>query len=237
MRFISLSLFLAVNYISQGQLLPDSAIHQQALTHAEAVYNRAMEGNFHIYNGSQYAAYQSQTEEHPYFLSDEWVYGNVLYDGEWFHNMPMLFDIEKEQLIVSYYFKGIKMQLNSQRVGQFSWQGHQFTNYQLNDSLGLDKGFYEILYNGPTRVVAKRKKTYIEEITGTELIKRFKETTQYYVLRNGQYVKAGTKKNALTLLKDRKKELKAFIRRNRLFLSEKENSLARVAAYYDSLQP
>jgi hypothetical protein len=237
MRLLLFGLLTILTSNTYGQLLADSIVLQKGLVHAEAVYNRAMEGNFHIYNGSQYAAYQSQKDEHPYFLSDDWANGSILYDGEWFHNMPMLFDIEKNQVIVSYYFKGIKMQLNSQRVAEFEFQGHRFINYKPIDSIGIGGGFYEVLYTGKTKILALHSKKFIEEISGTDLTLRFKETTQYFLFHNNRFVKTGTKQAVLAALNSRKKELKAYMRRNRLFISEKENSLIRVVEYFDSLQP
>lgn len=203
-----------------------------------ATYDRAMEGNLHVYNGSEYIPYRSLQDEHPFFLTDEWTNGTILYDGEWFTELPMLFDVEKELVVISYYYKGIKMQLNSDRVSEFTLNGHRFINLkQTNDSIAVRKGFYNVLYDGKTKVFVKRIKKYFEKINETQLTQEFKESSQYYLFKHGKYSKVGTKRSILNLLSERKKELKIYIRKNRLFVTDREESLVRVSQFYDSLKP
>jgi hypothetical protein len=238
MKFGLVVLFFGFVSSSSGQFLSDSVILQKSKASALAVYDRAMEGNLHIYNGSEYTPYQSLSGEHPFFLTSEWTSGNILYDGEWFENVPMLYDLEKGLIIISYYFKGIKMQLSSDRVQEFTLHDHWFINLkQTFDSLEMKAGFYDVLYKGKTSVVTKRTKKYFEHMSGTDLTQGFKETGQHYLLTHGKYHKVSTKSGVLSLLTDKKKDLKIYIRKNRLFVSEREASIARVAQYYDSLKP
>jgi hypothetical protein len=236
MRFGAAILLLFSVFFSFGQILPDSIILQKSKQNAIAFYDRVMEGNLHIYNGTEYLPYRPLQDEHPFFLTDEWTNGNILYDGEWFTNMPMLYDIEKDLVIISYYFKGIKMKLNSARVQEFIFNGHRFVNLkQTTDSIEMSGGFYDELYRGKTTVMCSRNKKYFENKVETQLFQGFKETTQYYLFINGKFRKVSTKQSVLNLLADRKKELKTFIRKNRLFVLDRESSITRVAEYYDSL--
>ena len=229
---------LTICVVTGTSQIPDTIILQKSKESAIAIYDSAMEGNLNIYNGSEYLPYRSINEEHPFFQVDDWTNGNILYDGEWYKNVPMLYDMEKNLLIISYYYKGIKMQLNSDRVYEFTVSGHRFINLkQTFDSQEMKSGFYDVLYSGKTSVLAKRSKKYFENINDTQLTQGFRETIQHFLLVQGKYQKVSTKGSVLSLLSDRKKELKTYIRKNRLFVSEREKSIARVAQYYDSLKP
>lgn len=130
------------------------------------------------------------------------------------------------------------MQLNSDRVLAFDYNGHQFINLkQITDSVEMKGGFYEVLYGGKTTILAKHVKKYFESVREIQLTQGFKEDTQLYLFNKGRYFKVATKGSILNLLTDKKKELKAFIRQNNLFANERNESAARVAQYYDSLNP
>ena len=111
-----------------SQLLPDSIILQKAKANARFFYERTMEGSGHLYNGSEYKEYQPMSDEHPYFLMDDWVLGEVTYEGETFSNVPLLFDIQRGKLIVLNYSNGNKLQLVNALVDAFTLEGHRFIN-------------------------------------------------------------------------------------------------------------
>ena len=239
MRFgVLFCLLVTLIICSEAQVLPDSIILKKSKENAFAIYNNVMEGNFHIYNGTEYPAYRSSHNEHPYYLTDEWTNGNIRYDGEWFTHMPMLYDIEKGMVVISYYFKGIKMRLNTTRVQEFIFQNHHFVNLkQTADSSEMKSGFYDVLYAGKSTVLCSRSKKYFERMYDNQITQDFQESNQYFLFSQGLYHRVGTKKSVLHALTDKKKELKTFIRKNNLFTAERETSLNRVAAYYDSLKP
>lgn len=219
---------------SHGQLLPDSILHQQSLKHAEAFYNRAMEGNFHIYNGAQYTAYQSQKDEHPYFLSDEWAWGNILYDGEWFFNVPLLFDIEKQVLITSYYFKGIKMQLNSSRIDEFTLGNYNFIHLRAADSTKSSHGFYQVLFGNKTLLLAFNEKKYAKEVSGTQMTYYFNEKQQLFLWYKERLIRADNRANILRSIPEHKKQLKVFLRKANTS-NNAYTSFIPLAQYLDSL--
>ncbi len=202
----------------------------------KALYEQAMEGTHHLYNGSEYVEYQPLDEEHPYFLTDEWIEGEIIYDGEKFSNIPMLFDIEKGKLIVPYPHKGIIIQMINDHLNEFTLPGHRFINLKTTtDSLTMRKGFYEVLYQGKTPVLARRTKQFTEKIQETGISRSFEESNQYFLETNGQFFRITGRRDLLRTLGGKRKELALFIRKNNLFTSNRESSIIQIARYYDSL--
>ena len=236
MRFIFLLFLLAV-LTGNAQVSPNVTV-VKGKEHARHIYERVMEGSQHLYNGSEYVPYQPLNEEHPYFLTEEWITGSLKYDGEWFYDVPLLYDIDREVLVASYYYKGIKMQLNNTRIDEFTIGAHRFINVKTHlDSIRPGKGFFELMYDGKTDVFVKRTKKLNRRIEGLGEFSEFLESNPVYLMTQGQLVKINAKRDVLKALSQNKKELKVFIRKNGLFVHDRESSTVQVAQYFDSLHP
>jgi hypothetical protein len=233
-----LSLILILCETSLAQWLPDSVVLQKGKTGLRQRHERTLEGTHHLYNGAEYIEYMPLDDEHPFYLSDDWVVGELKYDGDVFTNVPMQLDIAKGKLIVSNYSNGNKLQLVNNLVESFSFEGHDFINLNsTRDSLTMRSGFYEKLYGGKTQVLARRIKKFNERINSLELIRKFEESSAFYLENNGKFFRASGKRDVLEVLAAKKKELKVFIRQNKLFSQNRESSIVQSARYFDSLNP
>jgi hypothetical protein len=56
-------------------------------------YRDALGAQARLYNGGKYEAPEHTLEQHPYFLSEDWLDGDVFYDGEYFRNIPLMYDL------------------------------------------------------------------------------------------------------------------------------------------------
>jgi hypothetical protein len=229
-----LVILLQIDSISQSN--QDSTDIIQSIEKVLALYERTMEGVHHLYNVSEYIAYEPIDDEYPYFKTDEWTYSQLKYDDEWFRNVPLLFDIDKNQLIASYYYNGTKMQLVQNRVDEFILADHHFINIKESiDSTTIRPGFYELLYNGQTQILARRSKNFIERIEETQEVKFFKESNQIFIIYSGIPFRINSKHDMLRVLKSKKSDLKIYIRENHLFEKDKENSIIRLTQYFDRI--
>lgn len=219
-----------------GQINTDSLAIAQSKNRALSLYEKTMEGTHHLYNGSEYFDYESIGDEHPYFLTDDWSYSDLKYDGEWFRNVPLLLNIDKNQLIASYFYNGNMMQLVNSRVDEFILQNHHFINIKsTTDSTTLKPGYYELLYGGRTQVLIRYSKKLSEKLEGIELYRKFVESSQIYVVHDNQYTRIRGKRDLLKTLGSNKKELKEYIRNQSLFIKGKEKSIVQTVAYFDKI--
>jgi hypothetical protein len=230
-----LAIFIAFLELS-AQEKYDSISTRQSKDRIISLYESAMEGTHHLYNGSEYFDYEPIGDEHPYFLTEEWSYSDLKYDGDWFRNVPLLLNIDKNKLIASYHYNGNLMQLVESRVDEFILQGHRFVNIKnTTDTTTLRTGYYEVLYDGATPVLARRSKELIEKLEGTEVYRKFAESSQTFIVVNGQYIRVRNRSDVIAALSSKKKELKEYIRIKRLFINEKENSIIQTVQQFDRI--
>lgn len=217
-----------------GQTLKgDSAFVAEARKNSIARYTTSIGGQSHLYNGSAYSEYVSQREEHPYFI-DEWIEGSVRYDGEFHTNVPILYDISLDRVIIDNPFSIKKVLLVNDKVVEFTIQDHHFVHLK---NTPLAEGHYELAYDGDIKVYVRHRKTLQSRVVDYSIFNEFQEKKVYFLYKDGKYTSIRGKGSMLKLLDDKKKELKKFIRDNKLaFGADRVRDMSRLAQYYDQLK-
>ncbi len=216
-----------------SQSLPaDTLFLAQGRKNEVALYTKAMVAQSGIFNGTEYRDYRPLKDELPLFSVD-WVDGSVFYEGEVYENIPLLYDLSTDKLITEHYSSRQKIELIDNKIESFSLGEHHFVH--LRDDR-LRKGFYELVYDGTTKVYMRRQKTLQQSLAGTEIRRNFEEKEFYYIFKKGNYYSVKNKKSVIAVLKDKKSELNQFIAKNHIrFKISREKSIAMVAEYYDRI--
>lgn len=231
-------IFLAASSLAQVSKSPPQTRDLPGIQYALALYDSATTESQHLYNGPQYYIYDSKSEQHQFYLSEEWVLGSVLYDGQLFGSVPMLYDIVKDEVAVKYVKSFGNVALQSEKVRSFSLANHTFIRLLAGtlEAGGLRTGFYDVLYQGTSRLLARRAKERIQQITDTRIVIEFPVKDAFYIFKNGQYNSVHSKGSVLLLLKDQKRSLKKHFRENHLsFRENREAAITALATYYDQL--
>jgi hypothetical protein len=211
----------------------DSSFLAEAKKNAVQLYSQSLSAQSHLYNGSAYTEYRSQNEENPYFI-DEWLDGTIRYDGDLYENVPLLYDISKDKLITDHQYAVNKIELISERIEHFTIKNHLFV--PLEDQK-IAKGFYELAYDGPTKVYVRYQKALQSKRVDYSIENLFEEKTSYYILKGTRYISVKSKGSVLNALEDKKVELKKFIRDNHLgFKTDRTKDITRLAQHYDQLK-
>lgn len=229
-----LLLGLSAPLLGQGTLAQTAASTQVAL----AQYDSATSESQHLYNGPQYFIYDSPAEEHQFYRTEEWEIGSVFYDGQSFQGVPLLYDIVKDQLVARYKRGFVLITLQNQKVAYFTLPGHTFVRIEADTGRveGLRTGFYDQLYTGKTKVVARRVKERQQDLSDRRVVIKFPQKDVYYLHKAGEYHPVRTKKSVLTYLEDQKRPLKKYLRDNKLsFRDDREAAILGLAAHYDEL--
>jgi hypothetical protein len=202
------------------------------------IYFNALGENAHIYNGYEYFTPDRNIKGSPYYLSESPALSNLIYDDSYYQDIPILYDVVKDQVVINRLGQNYKISLVSDKLNSFSFRNHEFVRISQDSAIGiqLPTGFYDRLYNGKTTVLVKRKRrlqeTYIYNQTGYEYI----EENIYYVVLAGQIIQVDSKSSVLKMFNSKKSDIKAFIRKNKLdFKSDFEKTLVATSAYYDQL--
>lgn len=216
-------------------LQADSIYYTKAVSVLINYYQNSPDKKLVLYNGAEHRGYYRQIKGFAYFDTDKMMEGNVHYDGVWY-NLPLLYDLVMDQVIINHYNELYKISLISEKVDQFNVNGHVFKKLGLtNQDVKLAPGFYEEIYAGDSiSLYAKRSKMISELINMQSLEREFVSKNLYYFLIRGSYHPVNSKKEMYALLGHKKKEVATYLRKNHVkFRKSKEAALVIASKKYD----
>jgi len=221
----------AIGGASPGKTSPGV---QQAL----ALYNSTTIESQHLYNGKQYYMYDSREVEHQFFLTEDWAVGSVFYDGQLFGQVPLLYDIVKDEVVVRYRAGFGNVTLQNPKLRSFTLAGHDFMRVEADTGRveGLRTGFYDQLYTGKTKVLARRRKDRLQQLSDTKITILFPIKDQLYLYKNDAYQPVRSKNSVLALLPEYRRLLRKQLRKQNLnFRENREEAIITMATRYDEL--
>jgi hypothetical protein len=232
-----LMMFTGPALLGQGTSI-DSTFVERSLGNAIAMYTVSIRDQALLFNGVEYKALPEPYEGFPFFGSEYVEAGSILYDGELYKNIPLQYDLVKDELIIEHYDqKGYVSMIkpHQTKISSFQLLDHTFVRIVGDSTAGvLREGFYDVLYDGGIKVLAKRKKNVSEDISLGQLTVSFIEKNSYYIEKDGKYYSVKNKGSMLKVLQDQKKSLSQFASKNKLnFKDNREGAMAKLAAYYD----
>ncbi|HEY4323007.1 MAG TPA: hypothetical protein VGN20_03445 [Mucilaginibacter sp.] len=241
MCFVSL---LVLNK-SHGQTTVDSANSvQNAINTTNNLFNKAIGQQSSLYNGTKYYFYNPvKIRGFAYFQDTIASPGNVNYDGVQYNGVELFYDLYKDEVITILFDKYSYFSLLKEGVQHFDLLNHHFININadtLTNNSVIKSGYYDELYRGPSQVLVKITKVIepVQISIGTpDAYSIFSKPIQkFFIRKNSVYYSVSSEGDLLAILNDRKKQLKNYIRANRIkFRKTPGQVLASAAAYYDSL--
>jgi hypothetical protein len=217
----------------------DAKETDSSYTTALTLYHHYLVPETGLYKGNEYADYAHLLRDgHPFYGEYKFKPGSVLYHGILYRQVPILYDLVYDQVIIGDYDQIFKIILTTPLVDSFTIEDHSFVHLKDSVTRGMPKvGFYEILYTGHITLLKKETKQIQEDLSSGDHAQHYiAGTDSAYFLKIGNgYYPVNHNKSLLEVLKDRKKELRHFIRSNNLSMrKDRENTLIKVAAWYDS---
>jgi hypothetical protein len=240
LKKILLALVITWGIITNGYVSAQTSTDSTGLSLVIANYNTAIGQQSHLYNGPEYEFYDPLIKGNAYvFDNKSFTPGSVKYGTAVYRDIPMLYDLNKDVVVVLLYNHFTKFSLLNERVHEFWLLNHHFIRLNA-DSTGkaaLATGFYDQLYQGKNiGIIVKRAKS-IQTSTGNNTIESFfSETKNYYVKKGNNYLSFSGKGGLLDIFKDKKKELRQYIKTNNLdFRENLEQAIVSAATYYDHI--
>lgn len=167
---------------------------------------------------------------HPYWLFEDFLTGNVTYNGKLYRNMLMRFDAYQQQLVVKTPVKQSNVCVTMHLVERFTMEGTEYAR--------RNGEFMAILVNTPRMELVEQVNVSLkEEIMETQKVRNeFKRKVKYYVLRDGRMYEVDKMKSVVKLFPEWKKELKHFAKMYNLnFKEHRQSSLMSMVKYADEL--
>jgi hypothetical protein len=228
----SLAIFFICPFAIKAQ--STSTDTSTAIISIKTYFQNEIREDAHLYSGKEYSKYEPGIKGFPFFKNDEMLNGEILYDGNVYKDVPMLFDIVRQQVVINTYNQETRIQLLTEKIKYFTLNGHRFETVSQAEGKddNISKGLYDVVYTGKASMLVKRFKK-IKKGLRAEDPYTFTEEDEFFI-RNGKNLYGISGKNAVMQALDDKKDLvKTCIRKNKLrFKKNIEKDLITVATYY-----
>lgn len=221
---------------AQGDV-SDSALYAAALTNTLGVYRETMASQSPIVNGRQYKPYSFTfiKEGHPFFETNQFVPATVYYEDQVYDSVKILYDEHLDMVIMDV---GVRVELISEWLPQFSISGHQFFRIPADTvHQAISEGYYERLYDGGIQLYKKEFKEFKEVLSVTEGYQaEIIEKYSYFIKKEERFYRVKNKDGLLDILKEKRNEVEKYLKANRLnFRRDKQNTITKAVIYYDQL--
>lgn len=227
------------NFIQSQTFYSDSirVSHTVRTDFAKNIYFLERGNETALYNGVLHYGYSADIKGIAYYNSQDWQRGEVVYEGILYKSVLMKYDLVKDQLIIIFNdTSGVSIGLFSHRVKQFAFSGSTFIRLDNNNDRIMQSGFYRQLTVGKVIALARAKKIIAEKIIDNRIARNFEESTKYYVLKEGNYFYIQNKNDLLNVLKDHKKEVQGFMKKNKFkYRKKSEETIVSVVDFYNHL--
>lgn len=216
----------------------DSSFRQAAISNVISFYHRSVGNASNLYNGTEYDVYQFPfIENHQYFGASSFIRGNVQYNEVLYTNVPLRYDIVRDELVLLHYDSIHNISLVKEKVAFFTIGENNFVCI-VQDSLQrlLSTGFYQQLHAGKVSLLQKHVKRLEEIIDQQAVFSRIFYRKFFYLQKDGAYYAVKNKKDLLRLLQDKKSELQKYIKQEKLnFKRDASGAMTKLVAHYDQL--
>lgn len=235
------ALLLAKTNSSAQSSAKDSSMRIAAIHNTAREYQRFIATAAPLYSGPQYVEYYLLiTIGHPFFLNNNFNTGSVRFDHILYENVKLKYDILENKIVLKDPSGLFAVNPDYDKIDHFTVENHLFSKLEketINNSLPKS-GFYEVLFTGTNLVLYKKEtKILMEDLNDKAGPRRYiVPTINYYLKKGNAYYLFNRQKHVLDILKDRKTELRQYIRKtNPDFSNDADNALLSVLNYYESL--
>ncbi len=229
-----------IQKVSYCQETAVSADEGKALKNARSVYERSLGEQSGIYRGPGYIGHPYPTTNgHPFFETPDQTIGTIYYDGMLYKDIPIWYDLVKDQVIVLHTDGLSKISLHNEKIDYFSLYNHLFIHIKKDTSNTsfLSAGFYDRVYQGKTEVLVMRSKGSLKDATTQGIfIKILKQKNDFYIKKGEKYYPVESAGSVLKALGSKQKEIQEFLKKSNVkFRKDPENAIVRMVGYYDLL--
>ena len=211
-----------------------------ALAKAITLYDREMDINTMLYTGVSYYDPHTTIRGHQFFGDDYWEQGSIDYNGQHYDSIYLKYDVFKDQLLVENFNSSgflSPIVLDRNKVYSFILKGHHFIKIEADTTSILRTGYYDLLYQGDElQFVVRRRKEIVDSNEISSVRQEFAVKDRFYIKKGEAYHRFRNKSSLLKVLKDHKKELKAFIKSNSMLSTmQPDVQFTEIIRYYDSI--
>ncbi|WP_223648445.1 hypothetical protein [Hymenobacter psoromatis] len=218
---------------------PDTAATAAAVAAAGRTYAAALGTEQMLYDGPEYVDYTTPgTRGHQFWEQPQAQTGSVMYRGGTFADVPLNYDLLRDELLLFYPSLTATIVLPAAHVAGFTLGSRRFVRL-VGDTLAgaLPTGYYELLAEGPVRLLARHRKQVHQTIISQALTLEYQQTDELFVRTPTITTTVTSLKKLLALLPAHQTELQRYARQQHLSFkpTDRAASAGQLLRYYYSL--
>ena len=232
----------ALNRLSLVLILIISCIVSDELTLKASEYSPGSQQNPAdkqlLLNGRIWRNEYSKAFGDQFFLTNTFIKGSVIFNGKRFNDLDLMFDIANDELLLKVDSYPVIL-MNKEMIDSFTLNFGNRNYHIINagtDTSNVLKGYVNVLYDGTSTLYVK----YMKKVQPLAIDGRYDLLAQEhraYLKKGMQVLLISGKRKLLTLLEDKKKEIRDFLRSGKIKLTRKDpNTYIPLLKYYDSLR-
>ena len=192
-----------------------------------------------LYDGPEYVDYTTPgTRGHQFFEQPHAQTGSVDYRGGTFADVPLGYDLLRDELLLFYPSLTASIVLPAAHVAGFTLGSRRFVRL-VGDTLAgnLSTGYYEVLAAGPVYVLARHRKQVRQVTISQALTQEYQQTDQVFGRTATTTAEITNLKKLLALLPAHQTELQRYARQQHLSFkpADRAASAGQLMRYYYSL--
>ena len=180
-----------------------------------------------LVNGRIYYQQYPLAEGHPYFDTEEWINGSIFIKGRSFLGYEIKYDLEMDEIVLNTRDKRgafVDIMLNHQVIDSLYFGNRFFINTAQFLTGKPVSNFFEVVFNGIPVLLVHHKKEFLTEYNERYPHGRYRDPPQRLFLYTGNdLVDISKKKAFLNYYEPYKKEIKKFMKRNRIIYKKADN--------------
>ena len=190
-----------------------------------------MERDAVIYRGPVALKYPFLFEGSTYVFSDEFLEGNVRYNGKTYYRALLNLDAHRDELCIRLPESGVVVVLSKELVKEFSLGEKRFIKCMWEDE-DLKDTYCQVLYSGNVTVLKKVEKDFYLRDGISQVVY---EKVKYYLVKDGVPYLIRKKKDLSKLYREDKKRLNSAMDSLEDSVADKDEFYARVGAFIDNI--
>jgi hypothetical protein len=211
--------------VTGPQALSDTTALRLAKLNTIGIYHRFMGDQSRLLNGYEHVGFLPLTNGQPYFQEETPQTGSIVYEGAWYRDIPLMYDLVRDELITITPGNN-RIVLSSEKVSEFFLLGHHFIKTMA--------GYYDLLATGKMNLEVRRVKTIQERTEAQAIIRNIEHAEHYYIVQNGVSRPIGNLRSLLALMKDKKSEINQDLKKKKIkYRKDHEGALVEAVTYYN----
>jgi hypothetical protein len=162
-----------------------------------------LKDNSLLYNGTEYVKQFNSVDGNPFFPAAQNV-GGVLYYGNWYNGIDLLYDCQDDVVVVRDVQGSLKLQLIKEKLDEFTIESHHFVKLKLVNARGE---FYEQILKGKRQLLVQWRKVPVTDNSRTD---EYALRKTVFILQDGKVITLNRASDLYVLDKTHQRDLKRF---------------------------